>query len=410
MPKLIPRPPNNVRVESFFEVPIVKYKNKYYITLYDLRYFIQHEKNNYFKYISNSLKKNIKIEKDEQLFHKLTKLIKQFITKENNNKIIKEPQYYGLFNTKRIKGIVLLEYKEFEKYLKNKLREKELGISKDTQVSAKIERFRHVFNINIKWNVKRHFLIYDLDENKFVFNDKLNNNNNEMDEDEVDLYLTEEEDSDLEIINSINVVKNNVNNNVLSMTDNNNDKESSFINNTTITSSLNNVDINQFDNNNAQDIYINIMRQIENERKFYLQNVSLFNNDKFLHDYCFNRYLFNLNREIKNVEQLSNLNSQNKINIYNYIHNFTIEFKNIEKDRNNWKEDDLINLKEIQEICWKAIQQVDWSEEIERKVMKNNKTSSMNNSNDDNTVLLFGRLFKKTMEDLNNINKELVNH
>ncbi|KAL9654942.1 hypothetical protein ABK040_008732 [Willaertia magna] len=413
------------RATSFYQLPVIKYKEKYYLTTHDLRYFIYNERGYFNTSFSAYMKQKVSIGKEKTTL--LASILLRWIKKDKNS-IIDPKKYSILSNTVKSKGIVLFEYNEFEKHFKRKLKERIVS-EVSTKFHEAMDVFKHLIDINVKWNVKKHAVIIDLDNSTLIMQEGGDDIEDEPYVDMEDVTFYGDNDNN-DALNSISVRKENVNNNNISFVSDNNALNISNINNNnnnTVTEDESNngsmidaalstsnalLDNNDFppmpiedDHNN--NLFKLILKQLENERKKYKNNELLFYSNESLHSICLNIYLSSICKDCKFVESNDKLTNEEKAYIFFLVNKMLIELNENERV---WKEEDLKRLKELQTSCWNVVR-IYWPEEMKR--MSNDQKKNEENviiverGLKVKTELIFGRLFQNVMEDLVNIEAEL---
>ncbi|KAL9654944.1 hypothetical protein ABK040_008734 [Willaertia magna] len=409
------------RATSFYQMPVVKHENKYYLTTFDLRHFIYNEKG-YFNNFRFYLKQKVSIGKEKTT--QLASILHRWL-KEDENCIINPNKYSAFTNRVKNKGTVLFEYFEFEKYFKRKLKERIVS-EVSTKLHEAMDSFKHLIDINVKWNVKKHAAIIDLDNSTLIMQEGGDDIEDEPYVDMEDVTFYGDNDNN-DALNSISVRKENVNNNNISFVSDNSALNISNINNNnnTVAEDENNngsmidaalstsnalLDNNDFPPMPIEDdhnLFKLILKQLENERKKYKNNELLFYSNESLHSICLNIYLSSICKDCKFVESNDKLTNEEKAYIFFLVNKMLIELNENERI---WKEEDLKRLKELQTSCWNVVR-IYWPEEMKR--MSNDQKKSEENviiverGLKVKTELIFGRLFQNVMEDLVNIKAEL---
>ncbi|KAL9644493.1 hypothetical protein ABK040_009357 [Willaertia magna] len=151
------------RATNFFQMPVIKYKNIYYVASTDFRYFI-YSSQGYFNNFSPYIKNKIKFEKD--ILMKLIPLVKKW-TKEDVNAIT-EPKQYGIFRGVGVgKGVILFPYDDFTAVLRRKFTER-MEYDYNYQIHLCLDHFKHIFDFDTEWTPSKHAVVFDLDDNQLV--------------------------------------------------------------------------------------------------------------------------------------------------------------------------------------------------------------------------------------------------
>ncbi|KAL9641729.1 hypothetical protein ABK040_007406 [Willaertia magna] len=147
------------RTSSFFEIPLIKYQDKHFVTTYDLNYFLfpQHEKS-FSTLFSSLISKEERIILKKNQFEVLKKKYKDLVKKGVLK--IKDKQSHRLFKITSNcgKGASCYEYQSLETIIKQQLQKES-----KSSLNKELEKVKDVFDTSIKWAPEMYHTIINLE-------------------------------------------------------------------------------------------------------------------------------------------------------------------------------------------------------------------------------------------------------